>query len=337
MSAVVYNTTAFGSSGITVRHPQVRHSVQCRAPHQQLRCLSLKAASTNALTEDHLHAKDLRLGQRAAVVIALSLPLSTPGAADGTQILIADVPLSFRVSMLPDARSLLRRDRRSCSSASDRLIAVAAVVGSIGRDLANLVLDLREQVFEQLRVLERVGRDDNGHKLSGRLIHAEMEFAPCASARVTVLAHFPLTLAIDFDTCGVYHHVERLRLRATRQLNLQRAAATRERRVTGHAQLDAEQADDRARQSFGGAQRQAINFFQSRHAQDGRVGIVSRLAALARAGRVVPRLKNIFTDPDGQTSALDKSFVILTPVTETVSLLGFLFCHTSKIPAAPSP
>jgi hypothetical protein len=27
----------------------------------------------------------------------------------------------------------------------------------------------------------------------------------------------------------------------------------------------------------------------------------------------------------------------LTPVTETVRLLGSLFCHTSKIPAAPSP
>lgn len=151
---------------------------------------------------------------------------------------------------------------------------------------------------------------------------------------IPMLAHFPLALAIDFDAGGIYHHVQRFRLLAARQLNLQRSATPRERRVTGHAQLQAKQTDDRAGQSFGGAQRQAVDFLQRRHTEDGGVGIVGRLA---RARRVIPCVKDIFADPDGQTSTSDQSFVILTPVTETVGAFGFLLGHTSRLPALPSP
>jgi hypothetical protein len=34
---------------------------------------------------------------------------------------------------------------------------------------------------------------------------------------------------------------------------------------------------------------------------------------------------------------LDKSFVILTPVAETVRAFGFLLGHTSRLPALSSP
>jgi hypothetical protein len=130
--------------------------------------------------------------------------------------------------------------------------------------------------------------------------------------------------------------MQRLRLLQARHLNFQRAATAAKRRVTGHAQLHAEQVDDRAGQPLGGSQRQAINFFQRRHAEDGRVGIKGGLATLARARTIVPRRKNIFTDPDRETSALSQSFVILTPVTETVRRLLFVG-HASRVAALPSP
>jgi hypothetical protein len=326
-----------GRDLVAIWHPQMRHPVQRRASDKQLRGLSVKAARTNPLAEDHLYSKDLCLGQRAAMIARLSLPLSAPFAPDYSQVLIADVSLSFRVAVLPDARPLLWWNRRSCLSATDRVITISAIIRSIGRDLVNLILNLLKQVGQQLRVLKIIGRDDYGHELKGHFIHAKVEFAPGATPRVAMLANFPFAFAIDLDASGIHDHVQWLACLSARQLNLQRAAATAQRCVTGHAQLHCEQLDDRARQPFGGPQRQMVNFFQSSHAEDSRVGIVRRLATLARARRVVPRRKYIFADPDGETSALDKSFVILVPVTETVRLLGFLFCHTSKIPATPSP
>ena len=321
----------------TRRHPEVRHPVQRRTPDKQLRRLPLKTASTDSLAKYHLHAKDLRLSQRTAMVARRALPLSPSFAPDGSQVLIADVPFSLRVAMLPDACPLLWRDRRSRLSLSDGVITVAAVICSVSRDLAHIILNLLQQVGQQLRVLEIIGRDHYGYELKGRLVHSEMQFAPRSTATVSMLPHFPFALAIDLDAGGIHHHVQRIGLPQARQFNFQRAAATAKCRVTGDAHLDAEQANDRARQPFGGSERQMVNFFQSRHAEDGRVGIECRLASLARPHMVVPRSKNIFTDPDGETSALSESFVILTPVTETVRLLGSLFCHTSKIPAAPSP
>src|SRR5215213_9222293 len=113
---------------VTVGHPQVRHPVQCRTPHQQLSGLPVKAARTDPFAKDRLHSKDLRLSQRAAMVATLALPLRAPLAPDGPQVLITDVPLGFRVAVLPDTCPLLRRDAGPRFSLSDRVIAVAAII-----------------------------------------------------------------------------------------------------------------------------------------------------------------------------------------------------------------
>ena len=322
---------------IAVRHPEMRHPVQRGAPHQHLRRLPVKAAGTDSLAKDHLYAEDSRLSQRASMIVTVSLPLRAPRAADGAQVLIADVALTLRVAMLPDARSLLRRDRGARFPLSDRVITVAAVVGPVGGDLLDLVCNLRQQVRQQLRVLERVGRDRRGHQLPGGLVHAEMEFAPSAALRVPVLAHLPLALAVDLDAGRVHDQVQWLSLASARQLDRKLPATPTQRRVIGHAQLDAEQPDERARQPFGGTQWQSVHLFQRRHAKDGRVGVGRRLPALARALMVVPLLDHLVADPQRQTSTPDKSFVILLPVTETVLLLGFLAFHTSRLPALLSP
>lgn len=322
---------------VTVGHPQMRHPIQRRASDKHLCCLPLKAARSDSLAKDHLHSKDLRLGQRAAMIATVSLPLPSSLATDRTQVFITDVAFSFRIAVLPDARPLLRWDSRSCCSLSNGVIAVAAIIGPVSRDLRDFVLDLLQQVRQQLRVLETIGRDHDGHKLKGRLVHSEVEFAPGAASGVAVLAHFPFSLAVDLNACGVHHHVQWLRLLPAWQYNFQRAAATAKCRVTWNLQLDAEQLDNRAGQPLGGPQRQAVDLFHSRHAEDGRVGVSGWLAALARARLVVPRRQNILTDPDGQASPPDQSFVILAPVTETVGAFGFLLFHTKRLPVLLSP
>src|SRR5215213_7897055 len=183
-----------GSHGVAVRHSQVSHSVERRTPDKQLRRLSLKLARSHSLAKDHLHAKDLRLGQRTPMIARLALPLSPPLAPNLSQVLITDVPLSFGVAVLPNTCSLLWRDSGSRFSLSNRVITVTTVIGSIGTHLANLVFDLCEQVFKQLRVFEVIGCHHDCDKLSARFVHAEMEFAPCAATSVAVLTHLPLTL-----------------------------------------------------------------------------------------------------------------------------------------------
>src|SRR5918911_1546434 len=123
---------------VAVRHPQVRHPVQRRAPHQQLRRLPVEAAGADSLAKDHLHAEGSRLSQRAPVVAAVPLPLRPPRAADGSQVLVAGVALTLRVAVLPDARPLLRRELRPVPPLSDPVVTVAAVIRAIGGDLLDL-------------------------------------------------------------------------------------------------------------------------------------------------------------------------------------------------------
>ena len=316
-----------GCNLIAIRHPQVRHPVQCRASHQQLRRLPGKRARTDSLAEDRFHAKDRRFSQRPPMVAALALPLATSEATTRAQVLITGVPVGFRVAVLPDACSLARRDGRACPPLTQGVITVARVVGSISRDLTHLALNLREQVGQQLRVLERVGRHRRRHDLSGRLVHAEVKFAPRPALRVSVLAHLPLALAIHLDAGRVHHQMPRPRLLARRQLNLQSAAAARERRVTGHAQLHAEQSDDGGHQSFGSPQRQMVNLCQSRHTKDERGGVSVWPTAPTRALRLTPRPKHVFADPQRQASTPDKRFVIVRPVADAVLAFAFLFGH----------
>src|SRR5437763_6305350 len=82
---------------VALRHPYMRHPVQCRAPYQQLRGLTPEAARARPLAEDHLEAEDGHLGQAPPVVVILALPLRPPMRADKAQVLVAVVPRALRV------------------------------------------------------------------------------------------------------------------------------------------------------------------------------------------------------------------------------------------------
>ena len=71
------------SHRVTVGHSELRHPVQRRASHQQLRGLPRETARAGPLPENHLEAENRHLGQRAPVVVILALPLrpSVPAQA----------------------------------------------------------------------------------------------------------------------------------------------------------------------------------------------------------------------------------------------------------------
>jgi hypothetical protein len=86
-----------------------------------------------------------------------------------------------------------------------------------------------------------------------------------------------------------------------------------------------------------GAQRQIVNFRQSRHALNRRLGISARLSPLAARRWVLPRRDAVLVNPQGQSSAFDQSRVIFFPVTETVCAFRSFAFHTSRLPALLSP
>src|SRR5436309_7535944 len=164
MSAVHCPTElSLGHDHVAVGHPQVCHPVQGRASDQQLRRLSRKAASTDSFAKDRLDSKDLRLGQRATMIFALTFPPSAPLLPDLSQVLITHVSFGKGVAMLPNLRPLLWRDAGPRLSFSNGVITVATVIRTIGCDLTQLIIYLLQQVRQQLRILKIIGRDGDGH------------------------------------------------------------------------------------------------------------------------------------------------------------------------------
>jgi len=322
---------------VAVRHPLVRHPVQGRAPHQQLTGLTGEAARTRTSPKDHLKSEDRHLCQRAAVIFIISLPLRSSMRSQVAQVFITVMTCATSVPMTPDARPLLRRDDRPRLAFSDGVVTLAVVVAAIARHLPQLARHLSEQVGEHLPVPEVIGRHDNGRHLARLFVHAQVQLAPRPPLRPAVAAHFPLALAVDFHARRVHHQVQRFISAQARQRDFEQSSAPAQGRVAGHAQAKSEQADHTAQQPFGGAQRQAVDLRERRHAEDGRVGVGLRSSAPTCALIVLPLSDDVICDPERETSTSDQSFVILAPVTETVRAFRILAFHTSRLPALPSP
>src|SRR5689334_200350 len=338
MEAVFHNVEFSNSShGVTVRHAQMRHRVQCRTPDQHLRRLPGKLPRTHSLSEDRFHPIHLRLGQAAPMIADFLLPLFPSYLADSAQILIPNQAFRFAVAMLPDLRIPLRRYRRLGFSFPDRFITTAFVIRAIAADLSHLFSDLLKQVFEHLRVGDVVGRHHRRDDLTRAFIRAEMQFPPSPPFAVTMLANFPFTFTKDFHPRRIDDHMQRFVLCAARQGDFQHRTAAAQLAVMHHRQVQAEQPHQGTHQALGGAQGQMVNLFERRHRQDRRVGVGARSTALAGFFGVAPSRNHVITDPEGQASALDKRGVIVFPVAETVAAFGFLGLHTSRLPALSSP
>lgn len=320
------------SRGVAVRHSQMRHRVQGRTPHQHLRRLPSELPRADAVTEDCLHSKHLRLGQTPSVVAAFSLPRLAPDLPDPSQIRITNQPLLLAIAVLPNPGISARRNRRLRLALADRFIAVAPVIGAIAADLFKFLFDLVKQVCQYLAIGNIIRRHDRRHDFARRFIRAEMQFAPGAAFRVAVLTDFPFAFAKDFHARRINHHVQRFVLLAARQSHFQRRTAAAQLAVADDRQIQAEQLHKRTHQALGGAQGQMIDLFERRHAQDGRVGVGARMAGLTGFIGVAPSRDDVITDPEREASALDERRVILFPVTDAVDFARSLFLHTIKLP-----
>jgi hypothetical protein len=338
MEAVFYKIELKNDSHrITVGHSQMRHLIQSRTPDQHLRRLPGNLPCAEAVAEDRLDAKHLRLGQTPAMIADFFFPLFAPDLPDAPQVLIANQPLLLTIAVLPDLRIPLRRNRRLRLALADGFIAIALVIRAIAADLLKRILDLLQHLFEYLRVGDIVGRHHGGDDLARAFIGTEVQFSPGAALGVAMLADFPFAFTEDLHAGRIDDHMQRLVLAAARQGDLQGRTAAAQLAVIHDWQIQVEQLDDGTHQALGGAQRQMIDLFERRHAADRRIAVSARLAGFASFFGVAPDGQHVITDPEGQASALHEGCVILFPVAEAIGALGFLALHKSRIPALSSP
>ena len=103
-------------------------------------------------------------------------------------------------------------------------MALAGVVGAIGRDAADLLVgrDLVEQFRQHGRVAYVAGGELDGPDLQGFLIDPDMDLAPDTALRATVLAGVPLPFALDLDAGAIDQEVQRPLRPAIGDIDLQR-------------------------------------------------------------------------------------------------------------------
>src|SRR5215217_3410732 len=258
-----------GSHGITVRHAQMRHLIQCGASDQHLRGLPAKLPRAYPVSEDRLHSKHLRLGKAAPMIPHFLLPLPASYLPDPPQVLIPNQPLLFAVAVLPDPRVFARWDRRLRLPMAYSLIATSFVIRAIAAYLLYLILYLLKQITQHLAVGEVVGRDHGSYYLARRLISPDVELSPSAALGVAVLTDFPFTFTEDFYARRVNDHMQRSIACAARQHYLKVLATAAQSSVIRRGLIQGEQLDYRLHQSFGSRQRQMKDLFQTSHAEDG--------------------------------------------------------------------
>ncbi len=83
-----------------------------------------------------------------------------------------------------------------------------AVIGAIGGELRDRIVELIEQRREDLTVANAVGRHERRHDLVEVGVHAKVDLAPGSAFAVAVLAYLPFSLAEDLEAGRIHHHVE---------------------------------------------------------------------------------------------------------------------------------
>src|SRR5512144_179010 len=142
---------------IAVRPTESGHSIQSRTANVGLSDLGVKAARLELSAEPGLESEPSRLGQTALMIATLLFPLRQANLADALQNRRTRMHGAVRIR-LPGLGILPRRNGRSCLSLRDRLMAVAAVIAAVGRDLVNRFGDLSQQLRQHFAIAHDIGR-----------------------------------------------------------------------------------------------------------------------------------------------------------------------------------
>ncbi|GIV85929.1 MAG: hypothetical protein KatS3mg052_2936 [Candidatus Roseilinea sp.] len=115
--------------------------------------------------------------------------------------------------MLPNVRILARRDERLCPRRMllQAIIAITPVITVIARQMVNWLLNLVQQRFDRLCIMNIVFGQENGFNLTALHVYPQMEFAPGTPLRLSMYSDLPLPFTIHFQPAAVDDDIKRRR------------------------------------------------------------------------------------------------------------------------------
>ena len=196
------------SHGFRDRYAERGVAVQDGDADLELGDLTVEVPSHEPLAQQ-LHAMHLRLDAASAVISAPSSPDRAAEVFRCPQCFVScDRTGGDR---LPRLGVLAGWDDCVGTAIGDRVVALSSIVGAIRGDAADLLVrgDLTEKIGQH-RCISDVARGDlDGSNFQCFLIDPEVDLAPGAAFRATMLAGVPLAFALDLDARAVDEQVQR--------------------------------------------------------------------------------------------------------------------------------
>ena len=200
-----------------------------------------------------------------------------------------------------------------CTSVGDSVMALAGVVGTVRGDRADVHVsgDLAKKLGQHGRIANVATGDLYGSDLQRLFIHADVDLAPKAAFRATMLAGMPLPLALGLDAGAVDQQVQRSRRATVGNADGQGLLAPAQRAEIWHRPVEADQAQKALDEAGRLTKRHAEQHFHRKAGLDRGVAIL-RLPAAPAGRRRHPR--HVRIEPDRQGAALLEGFIVGRPV-----------------------
>jgi hypothetical protein len=179
----------------------------------------------------------------------------------------------------------------------NRLVDPILIVGAVSREGCDRVSNLVEQLIRQRRVIDLFLGEFDRDDLAALSIDADVQLAPGSAARGAVLFDQPLPGSAKFHAGAVDQEMQRPNPAPAQWQDTQCFAPTTQCRVIRHAEIEAEQSDDRADEPLGLPQCQMEDRAHRQRRRD-RQGRIMRLAARRGSGFCSPRRDRLLREPN---------------------------------------
>src|SRR5215207_3578431 len=203
----------------------------------------------------------------------------------------------------------------------DRAGDAVLIVRSITRERSDQTRDLVEQGANLRAVIDIVGRQRRRDDPARVSIYANVELFPGPAPSRAMLLDQPLARPAELEARAVHQQMHGLGIAVRpRPWRLQGLRPAAQGGMVGNSEIETEQANDRADQAFGLAQRQAEHGLEGQRRRDRQIRVV-RLTARRGAGLRLPGRDRLFCEPDRQAPALAQGGIILGPIRDPAPLL----------------
>lgn len=272
----------------------------------------------------------MHLGLCAASAV-IAAPSSPDGSTDALRcpedLVSCNGPSGVR---LPRFGVLAGWDDRGSPAGGDRVMALAGVEGPVGSDAGDLLpgRDLVEQLGQHGRVAHIAGGELGRPNLQRLLVDPDVDLAPDASFRATVLAGVPLPFALDLDPGAVDQQVQGAVRAAVGDVHLQGLLAPRQGAEVGHCPVQAYQPQQALDEPGRLPERHAEEDLYGQTGLDGCVAVIALSATLA-SGRGFPSHGGV--EPDRQRATALERLVVGGPVPGLVGR-GCRSAHADQLP-----